>query len=119
MLRSNSGRTDEQLAIIRQLLASLDPFFRIRVTMPARSVQAFLVIAEKEGLNVTEYAKRADIPVTTMSRNLIDMGERDRNYEEGPGLVVGEDNPMNRREKNYRLTPKGRALLNSITKAAK
>ena len=52
-----------------------------------------------------------------MSRNLIDMGERDRNHEEGPGLVESHENIMNRRETLYRLTPKGRALLAAITRA--
>lgn len=104
--------------VIEQLLVSLDPFFRIRGTMPARNVQAFLLVAQKEGLNVTELAKKADMPVTTMSRILLDMGERNRYFEEGAGLVEGEDNPLNRRERLYNLTHKGRALLASITKGA-
>ena len=109
---------EQQLAFISQLLRSLDPFFRIRGTMPARHVQAYLLVAQKEGLTVTELAKRADMPVTTMSRVLLDMGDRNRYFEEGAGLVEGEDNPLNRREKMYRLTPKGRALLASMTKGA-
>jgi DNA-binding MarR family transcriptional regulator len=116
---NNTKRTDEQLAVIRQLRASLDPFFRIRVMIPARFIQAFLVVAEKEGESVTYYAKQADIPVTTMSRNLIDMSVLDRHYDDGPGLVDSKDNPTNRREKQYFLTPKGRALLASITKGGK
>ena len=110
-------RNPVQLASIRQTLALLDPFFTIRGTMPARCIQAFLLVAEKEGLSVGEYAKRAGISGTTMSRNLLDMGERDRNYEEGAGLIEGRENILNRREKLYSLTPKGRALLASITKA--
>jgi hypothetical protein len=53
-----------------------------------------------------------------MSRNLLDMGDRNRYFEEGAGLVEGRDNPLNRREKLYSLTPKGRVLLASITKGA-
>ena len=115
----NPRRSDEALAVIKMMLAGLDPFFRQRPTIPARCVQAFFLVAEKEGLPITEYAKRAGISPTTMSRNLIDMGERDRNHEEGPGLVESHENIMNRRETLYRLTPKGRALLASITKGAK
>lgn len=115
---NNPNRSEEQLAVIKQLLHSLDPFFRIRGTMPARHVQAYLLVAQKEGQTVTELAKRADQPITTMSRNLLDMGERNRYFEEGAGLVVGQDNVLNRREKLYGLTPKGRALLASITKGA-
>lgn len=108
-------RTAAQAAAIRALLFALEPFFAIRSTMPASAVQAFLLVAEKEGLSVNEYAKKANLPPTTMSRHLLDMGERTRNYEAGAGLIEGADNLMNLREKQYRLTPKGRALLASIT----
>jgi DNA-binding MarR family transcriptional regulator len=113
----NPKRSEEQTAVIHSMLAGLDPFFRLRPTIPARCVQAFFLVAEKEGLAVSEYAKRGDLSAITMSRNLIDMGERDRNHEEGPGLVESHENIMNRRETLYRLTPKGRALLAAITRA--
>ena len=115
----NPKRSEEALAVIKMMLAGLDPFFRLRPTIPARCVQAFFLVAEKEGLAITEYGKRAGMSLTTMSRNLIDLGERDRKHEEGPGLVESHENIMNRRETLYRLTPKGRALLASITKGAK
>jgi DNA-binding MarR family transcriptional regulator len=113
----NPRRSAEQTAVIHSMLAGLDPFFRLRPTIPARCVQAFFLVAEKEGLAINEYAKRGDLSALTMSRNLIDMGERDRNSEEGPGLVESHENIMNRRETLYRLTPKGRALLAAITRA--
>lgn len=113
----NPRRSEQQTAVIHSMLAGLDPFFRLRPTIPARCVQAFFLVAEKEGLPVNEYAKRGDLSAITMSRNLIDMGERDRNHEEGPGLVESHENIMNRRETLYRLTPKGRALLAAITRA--
>jgi len=115
---TSANRSEAQIAAITQLLWTLDPFFRIRGTMPLRHVQAYLLVARKEGQTVTELAKQADMPVTTMSRNLLDMGDRNRYFEEGAGLVVGEDNPLNRRERLYSLTHKGRALLASITKGA-
>ena len=102
---------------IRSLLASVDPFLRIRPSMPARCIQAFFLVAEKEGLSVSEYADRAGLSVAMMSRTLLDMGERTRYYQEGAGLVEGKENVLNRREKLYHLTPKGRALLASLTKA--
>jgi DNA-binding MarR family transcriptional regulator len=107
-------RSNGEAAAITQILALLDPLFAIRATLPARAIQAFLLVAQKEGLSVGEYAKRAGLSPTSMSRNLLDMGERDRNFEEGAGLVEGKENVLNRREKLYSLTPKGRALLASI-----
>jgi hypothetical protein len=108
-------RNGAQLGVIKQTLTLLEPFFSIRETMPARCIQAFLLVAEKEGLSVGEYAKRAGMSPTTMSRNLLDISERDRNYAQGPALVEGKENVLNRREKLYSLTPKGRVLLASIT----
>jgi DNA-binding MarR family transcriptional regulator len=113
----NPRRSEEQTAVIHSMLAGLDPFFRLRPTIPARCVQAFFLVAEKEDMSISEYAKRGGLSATTMSRNLIDMGERDRNHEEGAGLVESHPNIMNRRESLYRLTPKGRALLAAITRA--
>ena len=113
------GLNSKQLELIRCLLGALDPLFNLKTSMPAKWIQAFLLVAEKEGSSVTEYAKRGDMAITTMSRILIDMSERDSRYEEGPGLVEGQDNPMNRREKSYTLTPKGRALLAHIVKGVK
>ena len=54
-----------------------------------------------------------------MSRNLLDIGERNRHMEEGFGLVAARNNPMNLREKEYYLTDKGRTLLHSITRQLK
>jgi DNA-binding MarR family transcriptional regulator len=115
----NKVRSEGQIVVIRSMLTGLDPFFRIRATMPARQIQAFLLVAEKEGMSVADYAKKASISPTTMSRNLLDMGERDRRNEDGAGLVEGRDNILNRRERVYHLTPKGRALLASITQRTK
>jgi DNA-binding MarR family transcriptional regulator len=109
-----AARSNGEADVIDQILALLNPLFVLRATMPARAIQAFLLVAQKEGLSVGEYAKRAGVSPTTMSRYLLDMGERDRNYEEGAGLVEGKENVLNRREKLYSLTPKGRALIASI-----
>jgi DNA-binding MarR family transcriptional regulator len=112
-----SRRNAEQTAVIHTMLTGLDPLIRLRPTIPARCVQAFFLVAQKEELSITEYAKRGGLSATSMSRNLIDMGERDRNLNDGPGLVEKYENIMNRREHLYRLTLKGRALLAAITKA--
>ena len=111
----NNRLTHEQEAFVRKMLDALNPFFRIRTAMPARCIEAFLRVALHEGQSCMAYAKSADMSPTTMSRNLLDLGEHDRKGDEGAGLVEGFDNILDRREKSYRLTPKGRALLATIT----
>jgi len=105
---------DRQTTVASKLLIALDPFFEFRGTMPARAIQAFLCVAEKPGLSVAEYAKRVGISPTTMSRFLLDLGERNRDGDEGHGLVDGKENILNRRERLYHLSLKGQALLIKI-----
>jgi DNA-binding MarR family transcriptional regulator len=99
------------------VLRILPYFFRVRQTIPARQIQAFLLVAKHEGLSVAEYAEKAGASPVTMSRNLLDMGERDRYGNEGAGLIEGRQNIQNRREMVYHLTAKGRGLLAKINGA--
>lgn len=82
--------------------------------LPVGKVISLLTVALKEGLTVDEYAKRAGISATTMSRHLLDLGPVDRNGAPGRGLVDGRTNITNQREKIYGLTPKGRELLAKV-----
>src|SRR5262245_42960712 len=89
-------------------------FRLIRKTMPLQYVTAFLLVAQEEGLSVSEYARRANVSVSVMSRHLLDIGDRTRRGEEGFGLVTARMRPENMREHEYVLTPKGRALWAQI-----
>ena len=113
---SKRGLPEEELSAVRGLLGALEPFFALKGTLPTRCVQAFLLVAEEEGLSVGEYARRANMSMSTMSRNLLDIGDRNRHMEEGMGLVTGRANSMNLREKEYFLTDKGRALAHAISR---
>lgn len=100
----------------KTLLGALEPFKTIRGTMPLQYVTAFLLVAEQEGLGVSDYATRAGVSISVMSRHLLDIGERNRNMEEGFGLVTYRANPMELRKHEYMLTDKGHALLHQITR---
>jgi DNA-binding MarR family transcriptional regulator len=99
---------------VRGLLRACELFLNLNGRIPLRCVQAFLLVAAKPGLSVGEYARQAGLSTSTMSRNLLDIGERNRDNEAGFGLVAGRDNPNNRREKEFSLTPVGTALLNKV-----
>jgi DNA-binding MarR family transcriptional regulator len=99
----------------RGLIHALEPVRE----MPTNKLMTLLTVALKEGLTVDEYAKRAGISATTMSRHLLDLGEIDRTKQPGLGLVEGRTNVTNQREKIYGLTPKGRALVTTIVERAK
>lgn len=97
----------------RKLLRALEP---VR-GMPALKIVSLFTVAMKEGLTVDDYAKRASMSPTTMSRHLLDLGEVDRNGKPGLGLVDGRINVTNQREKIYGLTPKGRSLVTKVAGA--
>lgn len=101
---------------VKGLLGALEPFKELRGTMPLQYVTAFLMVAQEEGLGVGDYAERAGVSVSVMSRHLLDIGERNRMMEEGFGLVTYRPNPMELRKHEYMLTDKGRALIHRITR---
>jgi DNA-binding MarR family transcriptional regulator len=103
-----------ELDQINNLLGALDPFFGLSRKLTVRSVQAFLLVASKEGQSVEEYARQAKTSPSTMSRNLADVAESNRHNEPGFSLVLRRENPLNRREREFRLSEKGRALARRI-----
>jgi DNA-binding MarR family transcriptional regulator len=106
--------TADDRRAIGSLLSALDPFFQIRGTMPAQYIKAFLLVAFEEGLSLSEYAERAGVSLSVMSRHLQDIGDRNRYKEEGFGLVTSRTNPLELRRHEFSLTPRGRALLHNI-----
>src|SRR5882724_13293983 len=70
-------------AIFKSMLNALKPFRAERKNMPLQYVAAFMHVASEEGLNVTEYAKRAGVSQSLMTRHLQDLGEVNRHHEDG------------------------------------
>jgi DNA-binding MarR family transcriptional regulator len=98
-------------------LAFLEAFRTIRPTMPLQHAYAFMLVAMEEGLGVTEYAERAGVAQTVMTRHLLDIGMRNRRREEGYGLVVQRMDPMDMRKHQTFLTSEGRALIHKVLRA--
>jgi hypothetical protein len=79
---------DDDRQIVKGLQGALDQFTDLKATMPLQYVKAFLAVALEEGLGVGEYAQRAHVANSVMSRHLLDIGDRNRHMEEGFGLVI-------------------------------
>jgi hypothetical protein len=114
---AQSEWSDDEKKSIKSLLGALGPFRVLRDTMPLQYVTSFLRVAEEEGLGVNDYAKRAGVSISVMSRHLLDIGERNRKMKPGFGLVTYRANPMELRKHEYMLTPKGRQLLKKMFSA--
>lgn len=85
-------------------------------TMPIGMALTFLLVALNEGLSMREYTEQAGVPQQTMSRRLLDLGDRARGQGPGTGLGLIErrQNPMNLRTNEYTLSAKGRGLLRQM-----
>ena len=110
---------DETKNAMHEMLAALEPFRALRQTMPLQYIVSFLLVALDEGRSVNEYAERACVGTSVMSRHLLDIGERNRNKEEGFGLVTQRADPMELRKHQMMLTPKGRAVAHQIARHLK
>lgn len=120
--RMQAGRASKALAEhekddVRKLVAALDPFHNIRQTMPMQYIRTFLLVALEEGLGVSEYARRAGVSQSVMSRHLLDIGDRNRHMEEGFGLITFRPNPTDFRKHEIFLTDKGRAIAHQLVRA--
>lgn len=94
----------------------LEPFLDIRHDMPLRYAHSFLMVAGEEGLGVNEYAKKAGVSASVMSRHLLDIGDRDRNMKPGFKLVFKVQDPFELRKYRVYLTPLGRQLAERIVR---
>jgi DNA-binding MarR family transcriptional regulator len=114
-----TSTTAQQRATLKSQLNALKPFRSVRKEMPLQYVQAFLLVATEENLNVTEYAKRAGTSQSLMTRHLMDLGPVNRYHEEGFGLVEAYDDLMDRRNRLIRLSAKGMHVVWEMCEAFK
>jgi DNA-binding MarR family transcriptional regulator len=86
----------------------------LRRDIPAQYITSFLLVVEEEGLSVNEYAERAGVSKSVMSRHLLDIGDRTRHMEPGFGLITSRPKQEDYRTHEVLLTAKGRAMAERI-----
>lgn len=79
--------TPELREVAIGLANAISVMLSIRRTMPLQYVMTFLQIAQEEGLSITALAARRELPVSTLSRHLLDHGRTNRRNRPGFGLV--------------------------------
>lgn len=98
---------------LRRARMAIDP------NVPSQMLQAFLEVGLNEGKTLSELAEGLGTNLSTASRQLLDLGERNRKLEAGYGLVERKQDPMNLRVNRYCLTPKGKLLMKELTATMK
>jgi DNA-binding MarR family transcriptional regulator len=99
---------------LRALVHILEYFQDHEPQIPASMIEAFLLVALNESCSLRDIVELSGKPQSTVSRHLLDLGERNRKMEPGLGLVAWRIAPDELRRKEYTLTPKGRSLLRRI-----
>jgi DNA-binding MarR family transcriptional regulator len=105
---------DQERLLLLKLIAALEEFRRLRATMPLHHVLAMLHVAVVEGQSVSDYALELDLPHSSMSRHLLDIGSLRREGRPGLGLVALGFAPEDRRTHIATLTPKGVKVARAV-----
>lgn len=114
---ASNEKVDTKVSISKALQV-LEVFRAIDPDMPMGTAVSFLMIATGEsdegGLSVTELSKQGGFALSSASRYVQALAELDRHRRPGHDLVSDHVDPMERRRKVLKLTPKGKRILAQI-----
>jgi len=96
------------------LKAALERLQAVNEGMTASQAITFLSVAMFEGRSMREYCDMLNLPQSTMSRHLLDLGLMRRNRSPGLGLIDQQEDNDDRRKNIYRLSARGKALIEAI-----
>ena len=86
--------------------------------VPLAVLEAFLLVCLYEGASLKDLCDLSGQAQSTLSRHLLDLGERNRKKEPGLKLVAWRHPPEELRRKEYYLTAKGKALRDRMLASA-
>ena len=101
---------------LQRLYYALEEIKGISAHMPVGQIMGLLLVALYENKPLKELAALSDSHTSTLSRQLLDLGIRNRRMEPGYGLIEQRQNPLNLRENHYNLSLKGSHLIKGILK---
>lgn len=88
-------------------------------TMPLQQVLLLLALFNHGELAQQELVKYTGVARSSNSRNIAKLGIGDSAWKaNGPGWVESYEDPMDRRTKMVRLTPKGKALIRAVIESS-
>lgn len=100
-----------------RLAQVMDIFRDFDAAFPASYIRAFLTIARKPGLSVTDYGHILGIPQPVVSRLMLQLGEKSRAGGAGLGWIRRVTDEKDLRVKRLHLTPQGQRLMERLEQA--
>ncbi|GGX91321.1 hypothetical protein GCM10007160_18530 [Litchfieldella qijiaojingensis] len=106
-MNSSSGYTKAGMMRVCQIL---EEFRQIYPDMQTQTAVFFVTIAMNPGITMKELMERTGTVQSTCSRNVSLLSEWLKHNKPGYGLVQAMEDPVERRRKIVKLTPKGERL---------
>lgn len=107
---------DDDRRVVSGLVDVLQQFADMRANIPIHQVIMLLRLSLEEGKSQKHYSLKWDLPPSTVSRGMLDLGKRTRKGEEGLGLIDERVSAHSLREHEVFLSSKGRALITKLIK---
>jgi len=103
-------------SVLRKLLRQIECLRTIEPEIQAQALSTFLVTAinDPEPVAMVDIAAQVGIAQSSCSRNVALLGMIHRRGRPGHQLVESYENPLDRRNKLVKLTPKGRRLAQTL-----
>ncbi len=101
-------------AMLRTLVHIQQTFREMNEAIAPQQIEILFEIASQPGLTQQELANRTGMALSSISRNLMALGEWNRSGKPGLSLIETADDPEERRRHIAFLSPKGRSLVHRI-----
>ncbi len=99
---------------IRQSAKLIDLFRVLDQNIPAQQISLFIEVATNEGITMQNLANKLGLLQSTCSRTVSALSKVHRVNKAGLDLVEAKEDPMDRRFKVVKLSPKGKRLWMQI-----
>jgi DNA-binding MarR family transcriptional regulator len=117
MMATIKDLESEDRKTLQRLYDALEEVRVIAQHMPVQQVMSLILVALHEGKSLKELSALMDCKMPIMSRQLIDLGVRNRRMEPGYHLVESRQDPMEMRKNQYTLSVRGKHVIKAMLKA--
>lgn len=106
--------TGELRGSIWRVSDTLDEFRKLSLSINANSILAFLIIATKPGITVSEVQKALGMQAGSTTKAVGMLSEYHRGGKKGLNLILSHEDAYDRRVRHLFLKPRGEDLWNAI-----